>query len=164
MRPQYEQNSPQAHSSENTPLPFDAKTSFATDFLNQYNEVKMAFEMAAAMPEIFDDFKHWAPKSYVDYFKASECRDKEAIIQAFQSLPLEQQASFNAVVESTNQSCSAALSEILKHINTMDSATFAKECEAMLDRINTGLDQIKQAMNGQQTVLDQSAIDDLFAA
>lgn len=161
MRYENEHSSSKADFSPNEPLPFDPNTGFATDFLNQYNELKMALEMVPSMPEILDDFQNWAPKSYLNYFQTSECRDKLAIIQAFQSLPRYKRDALDELVASTNQQCTTALKEIFKSI---DEAAMIMRCAAALKELNSCLDNITQGMQGQKADLDQSEIDNLFVA
>jgi len=161
MQYKNEQSGSQAHPSHAGPLSFDINTGFATDFLNQYNELKMALEMAPAMPEILEDFENWTPKTYVNYFKTSECRDKDAILYAFQSLPIDRQKVIDEAVAATNQNCIKALAQVME---CTDTVSIAAKCANALNEINTGLGRIKMATQGQTSGLDQSSIDDLFAA
>lgn len=44
------------------------KTLLATDYLNHFNEINMILESLPDCPDMLEDAKAWAPKSYPDHF------------------------------------------------------------------------------------------------
>ncbi len=62
-------------------------TLLATDYLNHFNEIVMLLEMVPDMPDMIEDCKEWAPKSYQDHFRDSAFSDKELAIEAYDHVP-----------------------------------------------------------------------------
>jgi len=47
------------------------KTLLATDYLNHFNEINMILESLPDCPEMVEDARLWAPKSYPDHFEGT---------------------------------------------------------------------------------------------
>jgi hypothetical protein len=63
-------------------------TGLSTDYLNHFTEALMALEMAAEIPECFDDLKAWSPKTYAEHFAASRFTNRAAVIDLYRAAPL----------------------------------------------------------------------------
>jgi len=60
------------------------RTGLATDYLNHFNEAIMLLEMIPDIPECAEDFLGWQPLSYAEHFTASNFRDRDLAIEAYQ--------------------------------------------------------------------------------
>src|SRR6185437_1670112 len=60
------------------------RTGLATDYLNHFNEAVMLLEMVPDMPECAEDFLTWTPLSYAEHFVASNFKDRDLAIEAYE--------------------------------------------------------------------------------
>src|SRR5258707_11211911 len=60
------------------------RTGLATDYLNHFNEAIMLLEMVPDMPECAEDFLAWTPLSYAEHFVASNFKDRDLAIEAYE--------------------------------------------------------------------------------
>src|SRR5438270_13934262 len=60
------------------------RTGLATDYLNHFNEAIMLLEMVPDMPECAEDFLTWTPLSYAEHFVASNFKDRDLAIEAYE--------------------------------------------------------------------------------
>ena len=60
------------------------RTGLATDYLNHFNEAIMLLEMVPDMPECAEDFLAWSPLSYAEHFIASNFKDRDLAIEAYE--------------------------------------------------------------------------------
>jgi len=60
------------------------RTGLATDYLNHFNEAIMLLEMVPDMPECAEDFLAWTPLSYAQHFVASNFKDRDLAIEAYE--------------------------------------------------------------------------------
>jgi hypothetical protein len=58
-------------------------TGLATDYLNHFNEAIMLLELLPEMPDCVEDLKAWRPLSYPEHFAASNFKDRELAIAAY---------------------------------------------------------------------------------
>jgi hypothetical protein len=77
-------------------------TLLATDYLNHFNEIVMLLEMVPDMPDMIEDCKEWAPKSYQDHFRDSAFSDKELAIEAYDHVPARFRRPFEETIEHMN--------------------------------------------------------------
>jgi hypothetical protein len=59
------------------------KTGLATDYLNHFNEAIMLLEILPEMPECITELLGWEPLSYEEHFRASNFKDRELAIAAY---------------------------------------------------------------------------------
>src|SRR3954467_9650430 len=60
------------------------KTGLATDYLNHFNEAIMLLDLLPQMPECIVELIGWEPLSYQEHFTASNLKDRELAIAAYQ--------------------------------------------------------------------------------
>src|SRR6267154_3595020 len=60
------------------------RTGLATDYLNHFNEAIMLLEMVPDIPECAEDFLAWTPLSYAEHFVASNFKDRDLAIEAYE--------------------------------------------------------------------------------
>jgi len=66
----------------------DAETGFASDFLNQFNEVVMLLDCVAAHDSFaIDDLLEWEPRGYAAHFAAGRLAERLRIVRAYRMAP-----------------------------------------------------------------------------
>jgi hypothetical protein len=60
-------------------------TGLATDYLNHFNEGVMLLEILASAPDCLPDFLAWQPMTYAEHFTASNFKDREIAIAAYEA-------------------------------------------------------------------------------
>jgi hypothetical protein len=63
------------------------KTLLATDYLNHFNEINMILESLPDCPDMLEDAKAWAPKSYSDHFHEAGLSYGGLAVAAYQLAP-----------------------------------------------------------------------------
>lgn len=87
-------------------------TSFlATDYLNHFNEAAMLLELAADAPELLDELRNWAPKSYADHFHDSQFAGRDLACRAYEASPPEFRLPFELTVRTINRRILRCLAE-----------------------------------------------------
>src|SRR6202043_597966 len=76
------------------------RTGLATDYLNHFNEAVMLLEMIPDIPECAEDFLAWAPLSYAEHFCASNFKDRDLAIEAYESAEARVRAEFDQLTSS----------------------------------------------------------------
>ncbi|RCK22628.1 hypothetical protein [Thalassospira lucentensis] len=99
-------------------------TLLATDYLNHFNEIVMLLEMVPDMPDMIEDCKEWAPKSYQDHFRDSAFSDRELAIEAYDHVPSRFRDPFEETINHLNT--------IVGHANTQLDAIIADGNEELL--------------------------------
>ena len=83
------------------------RTGLATDYLNHFNEAVMLLEMIPDMPECAEDFLTWTPLSYAEHFIASNFKDRDLAIEAFEMADPGIRAEFDKLTSSMTSILSA---------------------------------------------------------
>ena len=73
------------------------RTGLATDYLNHFNEAIMLLEMIPDIPECADDFLGWQPLSYSEHFTASNFKDRDLAISAYDSAAVSIRTEFEGI-------------------------------------------------------------------
>src|SRR4029077_11991463 len=76
------------------------RTGLATDYLNHFNEAIMLLEMIPDIPECAEDFLQWRPLSYAEHFTASNFKDRDLAIEAYESTEARVRAQFDELTSS----------------------------------------------------------------
>src|ERR1700694_6108396 len=76
------------------------RTGLATDYLNHFNEAIMLLEMVPDMPECAEDFLAWTPLSYAEHFIASNFKDRDLAIEAYEMAEPSIRAEFDKLTDS----------------------------------------------------------------
>ncbi len=120
----------------------------ATDYLNHFNEVVMLFWMVADMPEIFEDIESWRPKSYVQYFKDSDFRMKEAVIRAYElSLP-QFRNPFDELVLNINQLIIQTVDTLRSGLDAgLSGSSLTKEIDQLTAHVHEQLETLSNVIN-----------------
>jgi hypothetical protein len=83
------------------------RTGLATDYLNHFNEAIMLLEMVPDMPECAEDFLAWAPLSYAEHFVASNFKDRDLAIEAYEMAEPSIRAEFDKLTDNMTSILSA---------------------------------------------------------
>lgn len=154
----------QQEPADEAPLPYNPQTGFATDFLNQYNELTMTLELIPDMPDLFAEFADWSPNSYKAHFENSGFQYKDVIIEAYEQANPELKNSFDSCVASLNAVALTALTDIGVAIEDgAESDMLTRLSQDALDAMRSQLTLLNQIIHGTITTADQAAVDALLA-
>jgi len=140
----------------------DSTTLLSTDYFNHFNEVIMLMSMLADMPEMLDDIKAWAPKTYQQHFQGSGLHFAPIAIDAYEHVPAEFRGPFDQTVDELNMTIAEAVA-MLDDLKD-DQDQFAFMATDYWQRLQRLVDRGSAIVHGsfENCTLDQSAIDDLF--
>jgi hypothetical protein len=106
------------------------RTGLATDYLNHFNEAVMLLEMVPDMPECAEDFLTWTPLSYAEHFVASNFKDRDLAIEAYEMAEPNIRAEFDKLTGS--------MTSILTAVGTAMREARQDKTRAMLAEQATG--------------------------
>lgn len=86
----------------------DPDTGLATDYLNHFNEMVMALDLLADMPDLLEDVLAWAPISYRAHFERSGFSSRAIVIAAYDVAPAAIRAAFDATIAAIDARLTAA--------------------------------------------------------
>jgi hypothetical protein len=141
------------------------KTGLATDFLNHFNEGIMLLEMLPCAPECAEDFVAWSPMTYQEHFQASNFKDRDLAIEAYDAAdPASRRAldeitlSLNAILIATREAIEIGLTPESVEKLSNNAVGWLKPLVARAGAV----------INGNSTLIDQAdapqaAVDALFA-
>lgn len=108
-------------------LHINADTGLCTDYLNHFSEAIMLLEMLPAVPESVEDFLAWRPYSYSEHFAASNFKNREAVIAAYDAAKPAVRQSLDALADSMNMML-LATREAMKAKANSASANALAQC------------------------------------
>lgn len=119
-------------------------TGLATDYLNHFNEVVMALDLLADMPDLRDDVLAWAPATYREHFERSGFRSRAIAIAAYASAPAEVRLAFDATVAAIDARLIAAQRALV----CADPDDIARIAPALADSLRPLLAQADRLIHG----------------
>ncbi len=137
----------------------NAQTLLATDYLNHFNEVVMLFEMIADMPELLDEAKAWAPKSYQDHFRACAFSDAELAVEAYDHVPERYRQPFEQTIDQLNRLIIAGVGRLDAAVNDGNPKALREMASATAKIIQKVQGVASGIIHGRETPMDQSEID-----
>ncbi|GGK24301.1 hypothetical protein [Salinarimonas ramus] len=118
------------------PAPSDAAIEgLSNDYLNHYSEVLMLVELAAQDPDAVDDLAAWRPVDYPTYFGASHLRRAPAARAAYEALPDERRAAFEALTRAMDNLSTTAIRALRPPCEPDDAAHVAEVTGPALRRL-----------------------------
>ncbi len=135
------------------------ETLLATDYLNHFNEIVMLLEMVPDMPEIMEDVKMWAPKSYVQHFADSSIADKEIAVEAYEVVPLKYREPFDQTITQLNAAISGAVRYLDQVIEQGNDDLLREQAGIMSKMIQRLMDTAAGIIHGGMETMAQSDID-----
>jgi hypothetical protein len=140
----------------------NAQTLLATDYLNHFNEIVMLLGMVADMPDILEDCKEWAPKSYQDHFRDSSFRDKELAVEAYDHVPQRFRQPFEETVSHMNDLVVQSIDRLEDALGLDDADLVKVRAHAASHAVQRLMDVASAIIHGSDRAMDQDAIDTLM--
>ena len=137
----------------------NAQTLLATDYLNHFNEVVMLFEMIADMPDLLDEAKAWAPKSYQDHFRACGFSDADLAVEAYDHVPDRYRRPFEQTIDQLNRLIVAGVGRLDAAVKDDNPEALRQMAKATAKVIQKVQDVASGIIHGRETPMDQSEID-----
>ena len=138
------------------------QTLLATDYLNHFNEIVMALEMAPDMPELLDEAKEWQPKSYQVHLLDNTFSDRELAAEAYNHVPQK----FREPLEQTISQIDRLIATTIQRLEsdlTQDNMDLVRENATALSRVIQQLmDVASGIINGSAKTMEQDEIDILI--
>ena len=103
------------------------RTGLATDYLNHFNEAIMLLEMVPDMPECAEDFLAWTPLSYAEHFIASNFKDRDLAIEAYEMTEPNIRAEFDKLTENMTSILTAVGTAMREARQDKTRATLAEQ-------------------------------------
>jgi hypothetical protein len=138
------------------------QTLLATDYLNHFNEIVMLIDMVPDMPELLEECKEWAPKSYPNHFRDSTFSDRDLAVEAYNHVPAEFRTPFEDTIEQMNNL-------VVQSLHRLDDALVLGDPELTKIRAHAssrGLQRLMDVANsiihGSSRAMAQSEIDQIM--
>ncbi len=138
-------------------------TLLATDYLNHFNEIVMLLEMVPDMPDMIEDCKEWAPKSYQEHFRESAFSDRELAIEAYEHVPAKFRQPFEETIEHLNTIVGHAVSQLETIIETGDDELLRVTAGAVTTSLQKFMDVASGIIHGSAKTMSQDEIDAALA-
>lgn len=136
------------------------QTLLATDYLNHFNEIIMLLEMVPDMPDMLEDCRAWAPKSYADHFRDSSFSDKDLAIAAYEHAPTRFREPFEQTIGQMNELVMLTMDRMEEVLDDADQLrTRVKTASRALQRL---IDVASAIIHGNEIALHQDEIDQLM--
>src|SRR5260221_2856387 len=103
------------------------RTVLATDYLNHFNEAIMLLEMVPDMPECAEDFLAWTPLSYAEHFVASNFKDRDLAIEAYEMAEPNIRTEFDKLTDSMTSILTAVGTAMREARQDKTRATLAEQ-------------------------------------
>lgn len=101
------------------------RTGLATDYLNHFNEAIMLLEMIPDRPECAEDFLTWIPLSYCEHFMASNFKERDLAIEAYEQADAKIRAEFDNIASTMTSILTAVGTEMREAQQEKTRATLA---------------------------------------
>lgn len=140
----------------------DSSTLLSTDYFNHFNEVIMLLGMLPDMPDMLDDVSAWEFKTYAQHFRESGLALAPLAIEAYPHAPAACLVRFEQTIEKMRSTIEEAKLVLRDELESGDMDVFAGKAIGYSMELQRLVDTGSAIVHGQDSVLDQSAIDDLF--
>ncbi|WP_033069195.1 hypothetical protein [Thalassospira australica] len=138
-------------------------TLLATDYLNHFNEIVMLLEMVPDMPDMIEDCKEWAPKTYQEHFRDSAFSDRELAIEAYEHVPARFRQPFEETIEHLNTIVAHAISQLETIIESGDEDLLRVTAGAVTISLQKFMDVASGIIHGSAKTMSQEEIDAALA-
>ncbi|MDP2699708.1 hypothetical protein [Thalassospira sp.] len=135
----------------------------ATDYLNHFNEIVMLLEMVPDMPDMIEDCKEWAPKSYQDHFRDSGFSDRELAIAAYDHVPEKYRRPFEETVDHMNAIVARATDQLEVAIENGPPEQVQLTARAATGALQRFMDVASAIIHGSAKTMSQDEIDAAMA-
>ncbi|MBC7905589.1 MAG: hypothetical protein H7Y60_02430 [Rhodospirillaceae bacterium] len=140
-----------------------AQTLLATDYLNHFNEIVMLLDMLPDMPDMVDECKLWAPKSYTDHFTDSTFSDKQLAVEAYDRVPSKYRRPFEATIAQLNTLITEGVLRLEAEIAGGAEPDHLREsCRVLARAAQLLMDCASAIIHGSDRAMAQAEIDGLL--
>jgi hypothetical protein len=140
-----------------------AQTLLATDYLNHFNEIVMLLDMLPDMPDMIDECKVWAPKTYVEHFTASTVADRELAVEVYDHVPYRFRRPFEETIGQLNMLIIGGINRLDSDIaDGVDPLILKETCTAISRASQALMDCASAIIHGSQRAMAQAEIDGLL--
>lgn len=138
----------------------NGQTLLATDYLNHFNEIIMLLEMVPDMPDMLEECREWAPKSYPDHFRDSSFSDRDLAVEAYAHVPERFKDPFEQTVGQMNELVTLTMDRLEEVLDDPEQLRArGKTAGRALQRL---IDVASAIIHGNQVALHQDEIDQLM--
>ncbi|OKH88965.1 hypothetical protein [Thalassospira sp. TSL5-1] len=138
-------------------------TLLATDYLNHFNEIVMLLEMVPDMPDMLEDCREWAPKSYQQHFQDSAFSDRELAIEAYDHVPEKFRRPFEETIEHMNALVLRANEQLEVVINEGNPEVIRMTASSTTTALQRFMDVASSIIHGSAKTMSQEEIDAAMA-
>lgn len=138
------------------------QTLLATDYLNHFSEIVMLIELIPDMPEMFEEARAWQPRTYREHFRASQFRERELAIEAYDHAPAKYRKPFEDIIGQMDVLVAGALDGIGAAVARGDVAELRAICQENARLSHRLIEQASAVIHGGEPALDQREIDGLL--
>ena len=140
-----------------------AQTLLATDYLNHFNEIVMLLDMVPDMPDMIEECKMWAPKSYQEHFADSTFSDRQLAIEAYDRVPSIYKKPFEETLAQLNSVLLAGINRLDEEIAAgIEPELFAEHVRAISRTAQALMDWANAIIHGSNRAMDQAEIDGML--
>lgn len=140
----------------------NSRTLLATDYLNHFNEIVMTLDLVPDMPDLIEDAKEWAPKSYKDHFLESSIADNELAAECYDHVPAMYREPFDMTVMQIERLIAKAIGETEADIAKGNEDLLRENTSMRSKMIQKIMDTANAIIAGHEVTLNQSEIDNLL--
>lgn len=119
----------------------------ATDYLNHFNEIVMLLDLAAEMPDVFEDAAVWQPLSYQEHFARSGLADRQLTIEAYDHSPDDIRGRFEKSVSELDARLESGIEECLQILELGHSEAFGPTCYGLAANARTYIDRLSSIIH-----------------
>lgn len=112
----------------------------ATDYLNHFNEIVMLLDLAAEMPDCFEDAAGWQPLCYREHFLRSNLADGELAAEAYDVAPEDIRSRFDATVAELDETMEQGIDECLSMLERGETDAFPLICHELARAARSHID------------------------
>jgi hypothetical protein len=137
-------------------------TGLATDYLNLFNEAIMLFEMGMDMPDMAEELMDWQRRDYVSHFENSGFEQKDVVVRAYETAPVEVRAAFDDCCDMALDTFESSIQILL---SSLETPVAHEELETRLAEMKELVTEMDSHIHGRVKPSEtdaQSAVDALF--
>jgi hypothetical protein len=135
-----------------------AETLLATDYLNHFNEVVMLFELCGEMPDLIEEVRIWAPKSYAEHFLSSGLSYGELAANVYNFAPPTYKQPFDATIDMLTLVVRRSIAELTARHDAGDTEGVQSGIAGTSPILKRLVEIAGAIINGNASALKQSQI------
>ena len=129
-------------------------TGLATDYLNHFNEAIMLLEMLPQMPGCLLDFYAWQPMTYSEHFAASQLKERDTTISAYQHADPKFREGLDTLADTMTAILTATRDAMQSGLSEEDTSRITRRAVEWLKPL---VARAGAVINGSESALDDEA-------